>query len=310
MEYSNTDHNKSQQPLDSEAFISMTNHEIRVRNVLLYLGIFWMLGVLLTGVITQLLQSAAGWDPEILSGHITVDSPAADIWKVRFVAGLNQVLVILMPGLLTLLALRRQIIKSIGIQKAPGYFDVLWGIGLMIIATPLVLFLYEWNQKIPMPDWMVTMAEQANTTIKALMLMPTITELLVNLTVIAVIPAIGEELMFRGLIQRQLMRRFQPWVAIVVTGALFSFFHLQMDGFFARWLLGIVLGWLYWRSGNFWVPVIAHFFNNAIQVVAQYFYAQRLSTVDLEQDVHVPVAVAGIAAAALYFAMTYKKTNE
>jgi hypothetical protein len=92
-------------------------------------------------------------------------------------------------------------------------------------------------------------------------------------------------------------------VAIVITGALFSLFHFQMDGFVPRWLLGMLLGWLYWRSGNFWVPVIAHFFNNAIQVVAQYFYAQQLTSVDLEQDVHVPALLALLSATTVFLAM-------
>jgi membrane protease YdiL (CAAX protease family) len=303
MDYSNLNSNPSSQSIDGEIFTPNTDNPMRVRNVFLFLGLFFVLGIILTGVITQLLQTAGGWSPDILSGRVTTNSAAADLWKVRFLAGLNQLLVILLPASLTVLALRRQIFSSIGMHRAPDLKNVLWGIVLMIIATPLVLYTYEWNKLVPMPDWMVAVSDQANATIKAILQMPSSTELIGNITLIAIIPAFGEELLFRGLIQRQLMRRMSPWVAIVITGALFSLFHFQMDGFVPRWLLGMLLGWLYWRSGNFWVPVIAHFFNNAIQVVAQYFYAQQLTSVDLEQDVHVPALLALLSATTVFLAM-------
>lgn len=134
--------------------------------------------------------------------------------------------------------------------------------------------------------------------LKALLRMETPLELLANLTLLAVLPALGEELVFRGILQRQLMRRIaNPWVVILLSGAIFSFIHFQFEGFLPRWLLGVLLGWLYWRTGNFWVPVLAHFANNALQVVGQYLYGQKLTTVDLEQDVQIPWLAALMSAA-------------
>lgn len=279
--------------------------ELRVRNVFFILLLFLLLGILLTGVITQLLANVAGWNESVLTGNVTADSPAEDIWKVRFLAALNQLLVIMMPGLLTLFSLRKQIFKSTGMQEAPGWNNVLWACALMIISSPLVLYIFEWNKMIPMPESMKAMADQANETIKAIMNMTTTNELIVNFLLIAVIPAFGEELLFRGLIQRQLMRRWSPWIAIIVTGALFSLFHFQMDGFIPRWILGIVLGWLYWQTGNFWVVVAAHLFNNGIQVIAQYFYAKQMTNIDLEQDIHIPFYVALISTTLIALAVRY-----
>lgn len=284
---------------------SLQPQELKVRNVFLILLSFLFLGMLLTAVVTQLLSNVAGWSDTVLSGQVTADSPAEDIWRVRFLAGLNQILVIMMPGLLTLFSLRKQIIKSVGMQEAPGWNNILWACAFMIISTPLVLYVFEWNKMIPMPDSLKAMADQANETIKAIMNMTTTNELVVNLLLIAVIPAFGEELLFRGIIQRQLMRRWSPWVAILVTGALFSLFHFQMDGFIPRWMLGIVLGWLYWQTGNFWVVVAAHFFNNGIQVVAQYFYAKQITDIDLEQDVHIPFYAALISLGLVLLAVRY-----
>ena len=114
-----------------------------------------------------------------------------------------------------------------------------------------------------------------------------------NMLLIALLPAVGEELVFRGVVQQQLMRRIgNPWWALALSAAVFSFFHFQFEGFLSRVLLGFLLGWLYWETRNFWVPVIAHFFNNGVQVIAQYASNDKNSVVDLEQDVQVPWFVA------------------
>ena len=60
-------------------------------------------------------------------------------------------------------------------------------------------------------------------------------------------------------------------------------------------LLGFLLGWLYWRTRNFWVPVAGHFFNNGLQVLGQYLYGKEMSSIDLEKDVQVPWEFAGIS---------------
>lgn len=94
--------------------------------------------------------------------------------------------------------------------------------------------------------------------------------LLINLLVFAVIPAVCEELFFRGLIQRQLGKIWKPWVAIFITATLFSLIHFQFYGFFARLFLGMVLGYLYYRSGSLWPSILGHFCFNAANVVLVY----------------------------------------
>jgi membrane protease YdiL (CAAX protease family) len=79
----------------------------------------------------------------------------------------------------------------------------------------------------------------------------------------------------------------------------FSFIHLQFEGFLPRMWLGVVLGWLYWKTQNFWVPVVAHFANNAVQVVGQYLYHNQISSINLEEELHVPLYVAALSLAAV-----------
>jgi membrane protease YdiL (CAAX protease family) len=98
-------------------------------------------------------------------------------------------------------------------------------------------------------------------------------DVLINLLVVAVIPAIFEEMCFRGALQRIMIQMFgNPWTGIVVTSILFSAFHMQFQGFFPRMFLGILLGAVYWYSGSLWANILAHCFFNGIQVVAATYY--------------------------------------
>jgi hypothetical protein len=106
---------------------------------------------------------------------------------------------------------------------------------------------------------------------------------LVNLLVMALLPALGEEMLFRGLIQRYMIGLTRnTHAAIWITACIFSAFHLQFYGFIPRLLLGALLGYLFVWSGNLWVPVLVHFINNALGVSIYYFAPAMASSNDLD----------------------------
>lgn len=85
---------------------------------------------------------------------------------------------------------------------------------------------------------------------------------------IAVLPAIFEEVFFRGAMQPLLAKMTKNvHLAIWITAALFSAFHMQFYGFLPRLLLGVLMGYLVVWSGSLWTSILAHFFNNAIAVL-------------------------------------------
>ncbi len=236
-----------------------------------------------------------GGDVAVLSGGLTADAPAAARWAMRLALGINHALTFVVAGFLTVWVYYRNPTGNsdwrdyLGARQAPDWRSLGLGIALILCSIPLVLFLYTLNKALPIPDYLRTMESQTNEAIKGLLIMDTPWELIANLTIIALLPAIGEEIVFRGVLQRQMQRVIFPaWLAILVSAAIFSAIHLQFEGFLSRWLLGMLLGWLYWKTGNFWVPVAAHFFNNALQVIGQYLYKNKISTIDLEQDVQIP----------------------
>ena len=120
--------------------------------------------------------------------------------------------------------------------------------------------------------WMRNSESQANEITEAFLSTKSIGGLIGNIFIVAVLPAIGEELLFRGLLQgliKKMTGNFH-W-AIWVTAALFSALHLQFFGFLPRMLLGAFFGYLLEWTGTLWLPVIAHFINNASGVVIFFF---------------------------------------
>ncbi|MBK8555342.1 MAG: CPBP family intramembrane metalloprotease [Lewinellaceae bacterium] len=257
-----------------------------------------LLGSALGAVLSMAIGQAAGWDEALFSGSLAADAPASERWALRTILGINHLFSFVLAGWATAFFFYRNYRNErgaadwrdyLGIQQWPAVKTVILACLLMLASVPLVLFLYNINQALPIPETLRMMEDNTNEAIKGLLQMDNLAELLVNLIIIALLPAVGEELVFRGVFQKQLHRRIaNPWVVIVLAGAVFSAIHLQFEGFLPRWMLGITLGWLYWRTGNLWVSMAAHFFNNAIQVVAQYLYSRELSTVDLEQDISMP----------------------
>ena len=118
--------------------------------------------------------------------------------------------------------------------------------------------------------------------------LPGVGYMLLNLLMLAAIPAICEEFVFRGVIQKTLVGWFRnPHVAIVVTAAVFSLTHFEMFYFVPRFVLGICLGYIYYYTRTIWASVLAHFTNNAIIVVMYYISASNGLGID-PQHLQIP----------------------
>ena len=105
-------------------------------------------------------------------------------------------------------------------------------------------------------------------------------EYLMAIIIMAFLPAMFEEMCFRGAMQNIFTRWWhRPLLAILVTSIIFSFIHMSIYLFMSRIVLGFVLGLLFFKSQNIWVNIIAHFLNNAI-AVTQLFYVSRFTPKD------------------------------
>lgn len=137
---------------------------------------------------------------------------------------------------------------------------------------------------------------------------------MVGFVVIAIIPGIGEELLFRGVLQNSLHRVTKnKHIAIWVAAFLFSAIHIQFYGLVPRMMLGAVFGYLYVWSGNLWYPMIAHATNNGLAVIIAYASQSSESEFDIDEAESVPLVLKMIGAI-VFLVMIYgfkkKVTNK
>ncbi|MEI7980541.1 MAG: CPBP family intramembrane glutamic endopeptidase [Bacteroidota bacterium] len=161
---------------------------------------------------------------------------------------------------------------------------------LMFMALPFINWMVSVNEMMKLPGflkdveaWMKTTEDQAARLTGVFMKMPTAGSFLFNLVMIAVLPAFGEELMFRGLVQRLLGEWLKNiHAAIFISAFLFAAMHLQFYGFLPRLMLGILFGYLFFWSGSLWLPIAAHFLNNGAAVVVSWLGQQGIISGDYE----------------------------
>ena len=164
-------------------------------------------------------------------------------------------------------------------KRYPTVFSVVAVIFLTFSILPAIHWLSGINESMHLPDflnrveeWMQRSEEKNQRLTEAFLSTKTFGGLLLNILMIGVMAAIGEELLFRSV----LIRLFKNWsgnvhFAVVISAILFSAFHLQFYGFLPRLVLGLMFGYMFVWSGSVWLPVAAHFLNNTSAVVVYYF---------------------------------------
>jgi membrane protease YdiL (CAAX protease family) len=171
-----------------------------------------------------------------------------------------------------------------------GPVPILLTIAMMASVIPLINYLAEINYRIEFPIGVVdrlfrNLEDEAEKIMEAFMATRSYWGLLVNLLMIGILAAVGEELIFRGLLQRLLTGMVRnAHVAILITAILFSAFHFQFFSFLPRFVLGIILGYLMLFGRSIWFPIIAHFVNNAMGVV-YYHFSARGSADDMLEEI-------------------------
>ena len=91
---------------------------------------------------------------------------------------------------------------------------------------------------------------------------------------ISVIAPLLEEVLFRGAIQGYMMRRYNPWVGIVCAALVFGIFHLNPVQMLYATLMGLVFGWIYYRTGSLLSVIVGHVLNNSIAALALQFFPE------------------------------------
>lgn len=188
-------------------------------------------------------------------------------------------------------------------NPSPGIFLFVYLIH--VVSLPLSSWIQAANERMKLPQslqaletYMRSMEDRLADLTSFLTTYDSFGQFLLAFLVIAVIAGFGEELIFRGLLQRKLQQGFgNAHIAIWLSAFVFSAIHFQFYGFFPRLFLGAMFGYFYWWSGNLWVAVAGHIFNNGLAVLVMYLIHLKKISPELEKMDQVPVY--GIVASAL-----------
>jgi uncharacterized protein len=215
-------------------------------------------------------------DPKIIEG-------------LKFFQLMSAIGLFIVPPITYALITSKQSFKSLGLKTVARPFNYLLVLLLMIASTPFISWIIELNASMVLPEflagieqWMKASETQAGELTKAFLTFDGVGSLIYMLVVIAIVPAIGEELLFRGVLQKIFINWFKkPHMAIWFTAILFSALHMQFFGFFPRMLLGVLFGYIFFWSKSLWLPILGHFINNGSVVLLSYFYPETIENADV-----------------------------
>lgn len=263
--------------------------------IIVQLALLLFLIIVCAGVgsgLVQLLGTTMNMDYAVLAANLKTSSPIAEKNFIRLGLSIGHSMSFIVPSLFFMWLLhQKDWQKLLQITKLPTITNSLVAAFFILSFFPIAQWTYWLNQQIPLPSWALKQENLINETMISLLKIEQPYELLFNILVIGVLPAIGEELLFRGILQRKLATFWQQeHLAVWVSAFIFSAIHFQFQGFLPRLLLGAALGYLLVWTRNLWVPIIAHFVFNTSQVIFQYvYYNDKTEHLDLGKTDNFPI---------------------
>ncbi|MCK9203611.1 MAG: CPBP family intramembrane metalloprotease [Bacteroidales bacterium] len=245
--------------------------------------ITFMLGLLLASPLFGISTN------EILVS-LSVSNDALTLHILQYFQVLQSIGLFIIPALLAGFFFGHNSLSYLGINRFSKGWAYLLVIAIMFVSLPFINWMITINEAMQLPaflkgveTWMKATEDQAAKLTEAFMKMPDTGSFLFNMLMIAILPAIGEELMFRGLLQRLLKEWLKNiHVAIFISAFFFAAMHLQFYGLLPRFMLGLLFGYLFYWSGSLWVPVAAHFINNGAAVMVSWLGQLGLISGDYE----------------------------
>lgn len=297
----------------SKGFGAQMSEKARNSPALALLFLLWAFftGMLLGNLLLVSLAQASGWGIEILAGMGPegIDREKRDFLRIGTL--LVHLCSFTLPAIAFSYWLNGKRWKAdLALTRAPEWKATAAAIGFIALSFPLSQYLYWWNLQLPLPEQLLEMERSAEGMVRAIIQMDDVWELLLSLLTVGLVAALGEELIFRGLLQPRLCKLLGNEVLGIWVGAIvFSAIHMQFAGFLPRMILGVVLGYLFHWTRNLWVPIIAHFFFNGAQVVVQYFFKAQMDQLDPENMQQPPWALAILSLAGMALIAQFFKTR-
>lgn len=249
---------------------------------------------------------------------ITKSNPN-DLNALRFMQISSQIFTFVLPPIIYALLVKEKPTNDLGLKKS----KILWvliGIAMIFLIMPLNSIFAEWNANLTLPDsmsrieyLMKQMQEAATEMIEKFVNVDTVGGLILNLFMIAGLAALGEELLFRSIIQTSLIKICKnAHIGILIASAIFSFIHFEFYGFVPRLILGMLLGYMFYFSGSIWIPMLMHFLNNGTVVLVYFLNNKGITNIDVDTfgQTSIPILIISIVVMIVLFIFSIKYSDK
>jgi len=255
----------------------------------LYLGLLILVGLLVFGAGGMAIANSF-WSPEDISAATSyvLETPS-QVNYMKVLQFLTMFGTFLFPAIALNYMAKSYDFSFLYLNRGIGSQRIIMAVVLVVISLPIINALMTWNQGLHLPsymasteEWMRDKEEQLTGITELFMSTSSISGLLINLFVMAVLPAFGEEFIFRGILMKWFSKGLGIHIAILLSAFLFSAIHIQFLGFFTRFFMGIMLGYVFYWSGSLWASILLHFLNNAMAVIAFFMVSRGVMQADPE----------------------------
>lgn len=250
--------------------------------------------------------------PKMLSVSSS-DANAIDISILKYMQVSQQMAMFVIPALFLGYIFKGGKASFLKLDLFPQAGNIIIVIILTVMIIPLNSYTGLLNSKMDLPDWLsgvehwMKTKEDTATSLTGLLIKTNgLNDLVINIFILAIIPAIAEEFVFRGILQQILCKLFRSnHAGIWIAAIFFSAVHMQFFGFIPRLILGLCFGYLFFWTGNLWLPIIAHFINNLVPVLMSWFFnwnelSEKASDL-AEKQILLPLVPTLISIVCLYY---------
>ena len=235
---------------------------------------------------------------------------------LRWVQFLSTIFLFFLPPLIYAKICHKRAFKHLGYSNPVSISQLLVVVALMLASLPFVGMLGQLTEMIPFSEATLKKLrlaeEEYAKQVAVIGRMDNFGDYIVSLFMLAILPAVFEETLFRGGMQNLLSRWTRlPILAIIITSIVFSAVH-PFFGFLSRFALSFILGWMYYRTGNLWLSIIGHVTNNAVALTVLYVMKLNNPNIDLNKaDPEFPFWLGFISiAAVLLFFVAFERVSK
>lgn len=271
---------ESRSPIPLDGWLERSGFAPLMMAVVGLIVAFVLFQIVISPAATILLLLQKGVPPEeLLTGMAAIiDEHARSILTANTI---GQILGLAVPALLLA---RLHSSRPLAFLRLRGSDTALVALGVvgLIGLTPAIQWLGAINETLPLPEFIRRFEQSQMELIEQVLRVET--GILFNLVVLALTPAICEEILFRGYVQREAERGAGIALGILISGIVFGLYHLRLTQAIPLCVLGVYLAWLTWRTGSLLPAMFVHFANNAIAIAVGAYIAGRsdLDMTDLD----------------------------